>query len=150
MAGCPQSVDHIPQDQQSSTDISNAIETADKLSTVPPVHSGSEASTAAARQLIQLMEDVHVSDEQLAEAEKSLEERNREGLEYLSEAMEILRAYSDLMRCELQSFVQHRSEKIKLLRDAAKLIQDLQAKRKAHAHIAGIFETVMGVSGAVV
>lgn len=137
----------LDNDQQHNTDISNAIASADKLSAMPPVHSGSKASTAAMSQLLQLMKDVHVSDDQLAAAEKSFETRNLEGLEYLAKAMEILRAYADLMKCELQSFVHHRSDKIKLCREAAKLFQKIQAKRVAHTHIASIVETVMGVSG---
>ena len=64
----------LDQDHQNNTDISNAIASADKLSLVPPISSGSEASAAAMSQLLQLMKDVHVSDEQLAEAEKSFEE----------------------------------------------------------------------------
>ena len=137
----------LDQVQQNNADMSNAIASADRLSTVPPIQSGSEASTAAMRQLLQLMQDVHASDEQLAEAEKSLETRKTEGLEYLSKAMEILHAYADLMKCELESFVHHRSEKIRLFQEATKLLHELQAKKVAHAHIAGIFETVLGISG---
>ena len=137
----------LDQDQQNKPDISNAIASADRLSMVPPIQSGSEASTAAMSQLLQLMQDVHVSDEQLAEAESSLEIRKTEGSEYLSKAMEILHAYADLIKCELESFVHHRSEKIRLFQEATKLFQELQAKKVAHAHIAGILETIIGISG---
>lgn len=137
----------LAQDQQNNTDISKAMASADKLSTVPPIQSGSEASTAAMSELLQLMKDVHVSDEQLAEAEKSLETKNIEGLEFLSKAKEILHVYAELMKCELESFVHHKFEKIRLYQEAAKLFQEPQAKRVASGHIAGIFETVMGVSG---
>ena len=137
----------LAPDQQNNTDISKAMASADKLSTVPPIQSGSEASTAAMSQLLQLMKDVHVSDEQLAEAERSLQTKNVEGLEFLSKAKEILRVYLELMKCELESFVHHKSEKVKSYQEAAKLFQELQAKRVASGHIAGIFETVMGISG---
>lgn len=136
----------LAQEQQNNTDISKAMASADKLSTVPPIQSGSEASTAAVSVLLQLMKDVHVSDEQLAEAEKSLQTKNVEGLEFLSKAKEILHVYAELMKCELESFVHHKSEKNRLFQEAAKLLHELQAKRVASMHIAGIFETVMGIS----
>lgn len=134
----------LDQDQQDNPNISNAIASANRLSTVPPIQCGSEASIAAASHLLQLMQDVHVTDVQLAEAEKNFKTRHTEGLEYLSKAMEILHAYADLMKCELESFVHHRSEKIIMFQKAVKLFQEMQAKRVAHTHIAGIFETIMG------
>lgn len=95
----------LAQDQQNNIDISKAMASADKLSTVPPIQSGSEASTAAMSELLQLMNDVHVSDEQLAEAEKSFQTKNAEGLEFVSKAKEILFVYAELMKCELESFI---------------------------------------------
>ena len=141
------SLDH---DQQNNPDISHAIAAADRLSTVPPIQSGSEASTTAMSQLLQLMQGVYVSETQMAEAEKSLASRNIEGSEYLSTGMEILHAYADLMKCELETFVHHRSEKTMLSQEASKLFQELQAKKVAHAHIAGILETIKGNPGDVV
>ena len=42
--------------------------------------------------------------------------------------MEILHAYADLMKCEVESFAYHRSDKIRSFREAAKLSRSFRLK----------------------
>ena len=133
--------------QHSTEEISNAVIQANRLSEVAS-SCGSAELTNAMQQLIQLMMDV--SNEQLIAAESSFKCKYTQALEFNAVAIDALHCHADLMQSGIQSFIKQRSEKINHLDTSAQTVQDLRARKNAHAHVAAVFGSAMARAGLAV